>query len=80
MIERLRTRSQAYKAVFSGVHGEKVIADLTKYCHHNTPTFVPNDPYSTAFAEGRRDVFNRILAQLDLTESQLSRIQETQND
>lgn len=80
ILDRLRSKSQAYKKVFSGVHGEAVLSDLVKYCHHKTPTFVPNDPYASAFGEGRRDVFNRILAQLDLTESQISKIQETHND
>jgi hypothetical protein len=57
-----------------------VLRDLAAYCYANKPTLKVSqvdqhaDPLAMAFAEGRRDVFNRITALCNLTDSQIERI------
>ncbi len=59
---------------------ETVLRDLAHYCYANKPTLKISpqtgmtDPYAMAFAEGRRDVFNRIVALCNLTDQQIARI------
>lgn len=65
------TRSQHYKALFidddgtPSVHGRKVLADLRKFCRGDQSTF-HTDPRVHALLEGRREVFLRILAMLNM--------------
>jgi len=60
--------------------GEIVLRDLAKYCYVNKPTLKVSqvdqhvDPLAMAFAEGRRDVFNRITALLNLNSDDIERI------
>lgn len=88
--ERVRAllfrRAHAYRAVFKtpggelGPAAETVMKDLAKYCYADKPTLKVSmvtqqtDPYAMAFAEGRRDVFNRIVALANLTPDQIERI------
>jgi hypothetical protein len=56
-----------------------VLEDLRRYCHVDrrslvSPTDHHMDPLAMAFAEGRRDVFNRITAMCNLTHDQIDRI------
>ncbi len=63
-----------------GPAGEVVLRDLVRYCHGNnrgpwvSPVDQHIDPYGMAFAEGRRDVLNRITAMLNLSPSDIDRI------
>jgi hypothetical protein len=87
--ERLRakldTRAKAYQALFIRPGGdlapvaEIVMRDLSHYCYAKKPTLKFNaqnqcDPIAMAFAEGRRDVWNRITAMCNLTDEQINRI------
>lgn len=60
--------------------GAIVMRDLAKYCYAGKPTLKVSqvdqhvDPLAMAFAEGRRDVFNRITAMCNLTSDDLERI------
>lgn len=57
-----------------------VLRDLASYCYANKSTLKVSqvtqqtDPLAMAFAEGRRDVFNRITALCNLTPDQIERI------
>ena len=57
-----------------------VLSDLAAYCYARKPTLKVSqvdqhtDPLAMAFAEGRRDVFNRIVAMCNLTSDQIDRI------
>lgn len=59
---------------------EIVLTDLAAYCYARKPTLKVSqfdqhtDPLAMAFAEGRRDVFNRIVAMCNLTADQIDRI------
>lgn len=54
--------SKAYKSVFSTGDGKKVLKDLLRTGRYNEPTFVPNDPYTSAFNEGMRRMALRVVA------------------
>jgi len=82
---RLFVRRDAYRAVFSpggqlGPMAEVVMRDLARYCHADRASLIVSpvtrqaDPLAMAFAEGQRDVFNRICAQINLTPAQIDRI------
>ena len=66
----LTTRGQAYRATFSGPEGEKVLADLARFCRAHESTFNEN-PDVARQLDGRREVFLRIQHQLQLTDGQL---------
>lgn len=57
-----------------------VLKDLAHYCYADRSTLKVSqvdqhaDPLAMAFAEGRRDVFNRITAMCNLTSDQIERI------
>ena len=59
---------------------EIVMRDLAEYCYVKRPTLTVSavtkqaDPIGMAFAEGRRDVFNRIASLLELTSEDIERI------
>lgn len=63
-----------------GPAAEVVMRDLARYCYANKPTLKvsqitqQSDPIAMAFAEGRRDVFNRVCAMCNLTDEQIQRI------
>lgn len=64
-------RSQHYKRLFidddgtPSIDGQKVLADLRKFCRGDRSTF-DADPRIHALLEGRREVFLRILAMLGM--------------
>ena len=77
MRELLLERSQAYQQVFNGEHSEKVLADLERFCHSRSTTHVPGDSHGTAQLEGRRQVFLRIPAYINLTPVDVGEMMET---
>jgi hypothetical protein len=74
MIDRIKdyltTRAQAYRFVFKGVHGERVLGDLARFCRAHDSTFNP-DPRAEGILQGRRDVWLRISRHLNMTEEEL---------
>jgi hypothetical protein len=66
----LNTRAQAYRQTFSGVHGERVLTDLARFCRANESTFAP-DPRAEGILQGRREVWLRISKHLNLSEDDL---------
>jgi len=83
---RLRNRAWCYRALFMtpggelGPAAETVMKDLAQYCYASRSTLKvsqvtqQSDPLAMAFAEGRRDVFNRITAMCSLSPDQIDRI------
>lgn len=75
-------RRTAYRSCFLGedqrpsLDGDVVLADLKRFCKVNDSSFVPGDPYTTAFNEGRREVWNRIMAHLYLSDDTIASIVE----
>lgn len=81
--KRAQATRLAYLRTFCGdlesphVNGEKVLADLKKFCGVTQPGIVVSpkaglvDPYATAYRAGQRDVFLRIAFYLGIDERQL---------
>ena len=91
LIERIRKRRYAYRRMFLGENGlnadgQAVLADLAKFCRANSSTAVVSpisrsvDPIATAMAEGRREVFLRIVAHLYLDERIKMNLNEDENN
>lgn len=63
-----------------------VLRDLARYCYAHKPTLKvshvtqQSDALAMAFAEGRRDVYNRIIGLCNLTPDQISSITQRSND
>ena len=70
VLDFLRSRSQAYRKVFSGVYGERVLSDLARFCRANESTF-HTDPRVEGIMQGRREVWLRISNHLNLTEEEI---------
>jgi len=69
-------RRRAYRVVFNGVEGRKVLADLRRFCRASQPTADVNNVHTTYLLEGRREVWTRIMAHLNLTEQDISTLIE----
>lgn len=66
----LRSRGQSYRLVFKGIHGQTVLHDLSRFCRANESTF-HKDPRLEGVMQGRREVWLRIAAHLNMTEDEL---------
>jgi hypothetical protein len=73
-------RRRAYKAAFNNPEGRKVLADLRRFCRATLPTADVNNVQTTYLLEGRREVFLRIAAHLQLTEEDVFKLIEDQNE
>jgi len=73
-------RRRAYKAAFNNPEGRKVLADLRRFCRATLPTADVNNVQTTYLLEGRREVFLRITAHLQLTEDDVFKLIEDQNE
>jgi hypothetical protein len=70
LADLLSRRREAYQATFAGPPGQRVLADLARFCRANESTFHA-DPRVHALAEGRREVFLRIVKHLNLSTEDL---------
>ena len=77
LLARIRKRKYAYRRLFLGENGlngdgQIVLADLAKFCKATSSTAVVSpisqrvDPIASALAEGRREVWLRIMAHLHI--------------
>ena len=78
LIERIFNRKRSYQRTFLNQDGiphpdaEIVLADLKRFCRANSTTAMVSpisktvDPLAMAMAEGRREVWNRLMAHLYL--------------
>lgn len=80
-------RRQAYRALFQpggqlSPAAEIVLADLRRFCRASVSTTVVSmvtqqvDPIASAQAEGRREVFLRIIQTLNISDADLYRLVE----
>lgn len=87
LAKKFRWRRDAYQAVFEPENelqkewADAVLADLSNFCGMRKPSIRADntgrvDPIATAFAEGRRDVFLRILSHMKITDDQLYELAE----
>ena len=91
LLAKLRKRRYAYRRLFLGddglnADGQTVLADLAKFCRANNSTAIVSpvsrsvDPIAMAMAEGRREVFLRIIAHLHLDERVKINLNEDENN
>lgn len=68
----LGVRQQAYQQTFSAdnMSAQLVLSDLAKYCRAGKSTFDSNSRTS-AFLQGRKDVYERIQKYMQMTPEQL---------
>lgn len=66
----IRERKQAYQLMANQPAGQRVLADLAKFCFAYETTF-DADPRVDARKQGRRDVWLRIQANLKLSDEDL---------
>jgi hypothetical protein len=64
--EALADRQRAYMLAFKEAAGAAVLADLSVFCRANETCVVPGNRDLTYVLEGRREVYLRIRAHLDL--------------
>ena len=77
----LRYRQPAYQKTFNTPEGRKVLADLRRFCRATQPTADVNNVNATYLMEGRREVWSRIMAHLNLTDEDVyNLIEEPSND
>lgn len=72
---RLTRKRDAYRAAFTGEHGDRVLRDLARFCGASRPSF-DSDTHLMAYREGSRLVFLRIQRMLNLTDEQIRTICE----
>lgn len=73
-------RAKNYQHTFNGPAGKAVLADLKKFCHAITPTADINNTNATYIAEGRREVWLRIQAYLNLSDEDVYNLVEDLHD
>jgi hypothetical protein len=82
---RLWNRRRDYRAVFDTDEGQRVLADLRGFCRVDSTCVIVGkdgkiDTHATMVAEGRREVFLRIVEILRLTDEQLHKLKEMNDD
>lgn len=73
-------RQSAYKKTFDNPEGREVLADLRRFCRATQPTADVNNVQSTYLLEGRREVWCRIQAHLQLTDEDVYNLIEDSNE
>ena len=88
LLERILHRRRNYRLLFldgdnkPNRAAEVVLADLRRFCRAQSSTAAINpltrsiDPLAMAMAEGRREVWNRIQAHLNLSDREITHLQE----
>lgn len=82
LFEFIERKRLAYHHTFMNgdaphLHGERVLADLRKFCGVDkggiviSPINRQTDPYATAYRAGQRDVYARIVKFLNLKETEV---------
>lgn len=87
-VRRILSRKAAYRRTFLDADGnisrnaEIVLADLRKFCRATSTTVTVSpitksiDPIAMGMAEGRREVWLRLMAHLHIDEKQVFNLQE----
>lgn len=75
-----RRRQAAYQKTFNNPEGRKVLADLRRFCRATVPTADVNNVQTTYLLEGRREVWCRLMAHLNLTDEDVHQLIEEQDE
>lgn len=89
LLERILNRKRSYRRLFldedgqPNVDAEVVLADLKKFCRAMSSTAMVSpisktvDPMAMAMAEGRREVWNRLMAHLHIDDKVVAQLKDT---
>lgn len=84
---RMMQRSRAIKRLFGmqddgnlSPDGKIFLIDLNRFCFGADSTHTPNDPFTTARNEGRREVLNRILLHLKMDFTRVAELKQEEGD
>jgi hypothetical protein len=71
--ELILRKARCYQTIFNKENqaARVVLADLARFCRATKPTFCGENTHQSALLEGRREVFLRILENLEITEADL---------
>ena len=74
-------RQKAYRNTFNNPEGRRVLADLRRFCRATVPYADVNNVNVTYLLAGRNEVWQRIMAHLNLNEEDVFKlIEDTSND
>ena len=88
LLERILNRKRSYRRLFLAEDGQPnvdaaiVLADLKRFCRAMNSTVVVSpvskqiDPLAMAMAEGRREVWNRLMAHLHIDDKVIAQLKE----
>ena len=76
----LGRRNRAYQNTFNNPEGQKVLADLRRFCRATLPTADVDNERTTYLLEGRREVWLRIQAHLHLSDEDIYNLVEENVD
>jgi len=84
LYERFWKHRKAYRDVFGNEAGTRVLADLRAFCCADSSCVVVGkdgkiDTHATVLAEGRREVWLRIVETLNLTDETLLKLKEIED-
>ena len=81
MINKLfQVRRMAYRKTFDGPEGQKVLADLRRFCRATMPTADVDNERVTYLLEGRREVFLRISSFLNMADEDVYKLMESYDE
>jgi len=69
-------RRSAYIGAFDNPDGRKVLADLKRFCRANTSAVDVDNVNTTMLLNGRREVWLRIMAYLNISEEEIFNLTE----
>lgn len=78
LVDRLLNKSRRYKNVFETDEGRWVLADIAKFCQHNSTAFVAGDPNSTSYILGKQRVIRRIQGLLNQSDEDIKKLVKTE--
>jgi hypothetical protein len=73
-------RSADYRATFGSPAGQRVLADLLKFCGIDGDCFVPGAPDQTGFELGKRRVALRVISFMNFDERAAAKLAATHQD
>ena len=73
-------RKAAYQLAFNNPNGKQVLADLRRFCRATVSTADVHNERTTYLLEGRREVFLRIQAYLNLNDEDVYNLVEERDD
>lgn len=81
IFERYLRRTKLYKRIFTTPDGQELLKLLAEEAGAYRPSFVPGDPYQTAFNEGKRQIYSHITGIINQNEEIIRRaLQREQED